>query len=191
VSLDKRATLARHGLAYRFNGIPTYDTDTWSGEQVITGVVYEPTWKEADLKPRHWNELAEWFAEDRAAFDERPDRAAYWTDARLLYALMDRNGVEHEHLHGEPLIERRPAYGYKCAMCGDAIIAKDPGDSPFYGGPLSGRWMVTYGQQVVRVSVPSSLSVATEDALADLSTPVVEYRRGRDGGYYIDRRTLP
>lgn len=171
-------TLSQHGLAHRFNGWPI--TDDYGD---VIGYLHTDKWTEADLSQAHWDELAEWFAQDRAAFDEVPDRAAYWTDARLLYGLMDRNGVEHDHLRGKPLIDRRPAYGYECGMCGSAIIAKEPGDYQFVGGPIDGRWIVTGGRQTWEVPVPPPVSVLASADPPRLTFETVTYTRHGDCYY--------
>lgn len=178
-------TLAEHGVAWRFNGIPIWDDrEDWYPEEPPVGVVSESVWREADLTPEHWNELAEWFADDRSQMDERPHMAAYFDDATLLYSLMDRNGIEHEHLRGKLLKEHRPAFGYECAMCKGYIIAKDPGDFPFYGGPLHGQWVVTDGRKSVLIPIMPEIPVSySPEDLPDVTVKVATYVR--DGDRYV------
>lgn len=168
-------TLTQHGVAWRFNGWPITDDE---GE--IIGEYVTPKWAEADLTPDHWNELAEWFAQDRLAFDEARHLPLI-PDIEIVYGLLERNGVEHEHVRGTPLVERRPAYGFTCAMCKGMIVAKDPGDFPFYGGPLDGRWLVTDGRRYFYAPVPVAITVTAEaPTTSDLVMPVATYERRGD-----------
>lgn len=182
---DRRVSVAKHGLRYRFNGLPIYAEDPWSGESVITGVIYEPRWTESDLTKRHQREIDALVAEHLAA---RPQDDPL--DVR--YLVLNINGIEHLHRQGKPMLDYRPAYGYECAMCHAYIVAKDPGDAPFYGGPWNGRWVVTGGALTWRVPIPTAITAAAfPDDPVDMSVSVVEYRRGRDGAYYIDRQSYP
>jgi len=175
---DRRRSVARHGLAYRFNGFPIYETDAWSGESVIVGVVYEPRWNEADLTKRQRAEFDAFVAEQMA----RPENAKA-SEMELRYMLLDWEGIEHTHRQGKPILDYRPAYGYECAMCKAYIVAKDPGDAPFYGGPWNGRWAVTGGTPIWRVPIPVPIMLAMDDPMPSAATPIAEYRRGPDGAY--------
>lgn len=181
---DKRWSVARHGIAYRFNGFPIFGEDAWPDETPIIGFMYEPPWREDELTQRHVAEVdalvAEWLA-------ERPED----DPLTARYSILEHNGVEHAHRRGKLLLDRRPAYGYECAMCGSAIIARDPGDAPFYGGPFDGRWVITGGAQIWRVPIPATISLAPDDPNPTAAFPMVEYQRGRDGAYYIDRQSYP
>lgn len=167
-----KRTLAQHGVAFRFNGIPWFDDDE------IGGFVSEPRWKEADLTGAQLREVEELVAEHRAA---RPQDKPDW----VRWAVMEHNGVDHTHRPGKPLISRRPAYGYTCRYCDGAVVNPDPGDFPFYGGPADGTYLVTDGRPTWRVPVvePVSVMVPTDELNATMG--VAMYRR-RGDAYYID-----
>lgn len=135
-----------------------------------------PWWDEADLTPDQRAELDVWLDEHLAA---RPQDGR----DRALWGLMEHNGVRHTHVRGKPIVPQRPAMGFECRLCGGHIVAKDPGDFPFVGGPAHGRWIVTGGVPRFRVPVPQPVTVVSADAAPDLTMHIAEYQR--DGDRYV------
>jgi len=179
-AMTHEGTLERHGIAFRFNGIPWYDDD---GN--LAGIVNEPWWDEADLTPEQSAELDGWIAEHLAARPQDDPLDVRWGN-------LEHNGVRHTHRQGAPLYKERPLYGYECSMCRASVINPDPGDSPFYGGPWDGRWIVTNGSATVEVPIiePISVTVSAETDLRASSMKTATYHRGRDGAYYVDRQSF-
>jgi hypothetical protein len=177
-ALAERPTLAAHGLWYRLNflsGQPHYDDD---GE--IDGYyTAEPQWREEDLTPADEAEVQRLVDEYLAAV---PTADPLW----VRWMMLEWDGVEHFHRKGRPLIELRPAYGYECAMCKAYVVAKDPGDARFRGGPVDGRWIVVPSDsQTWMFPVPRPLSIAMDGG--DLRPPTITsalHERGRDGSFY-------
>lgn len=107
------------------------------------------------------------------------------TRDKVRWHLLEWEGVDHDvHKYGKPVDRIRPARGYECAVCSAWIMPKEPGDSPFVGGPLDGKWLVTNGSSRIYAPVIQPIRWAEEPNMVPLM-PVVEYERDPRGTYRV------
>lgn len=177
------ARLAHHGLAYRMRGFPIYVYDD-DGERIYTGVIDEPLWKESDLTDEQRAELDAEVAEElgRRPWAQRES----WTPERIRAYMLEWEGVEHDqHIKAKPIRDNRPAIGYVCAICDSWIVNDNPDDSPFVGGPLDGRWIVTDGRPAYDCLVPNEDFRPALIGGPDLAMRRVTYYRDPHGTYRL------
>lgn len=94
-------TVERHGIRWRFRGIPL-DVDDPS-----RGVVQAEEWREEDLTPEQMAEVDALVAEHLQHRPQDSEMAARW-------GILEHNGIAHRHRWG-PLPDR--IVGRRCAMC--------------------------------------------------------------------------
>jgi hypothetical protein len=171
-------TVARHGVRFRFNFLAGTSYEDHEGTVWTYGE--EPWWEEADLSADQRAEIDGWVAEHLAARPQDPEMLARW-------GTLEHNGVRHTHRKGAPIFDRRPAYGYRCAMCDAYVVNPNPGDFLFRGGPVDGQWLVTDGGPVWRVPViPKITAMFSGSSLdEDMTINVVDYYR--QGDRYLAR----
>lgn len=177
--MSEERRLAHHGLAWRMRGFPIWEYDEETGEREPTGYIDEPRWRESDLTESQLVELEDEITAELVGHEGEMTRD------KVRWHLLEWEGVDHDvHKYGKPVDPIRPARGYECAVCDAWIMSKEPGDAPFVGGPLDGKWIVTGGASRFYAPVVQPISVEERDTASPLM-PVVEYERDTQGVYRV------
>lgn len=182
--MSEERRLVHHGLAYRMQGFPIYEYNDEIGERELVGYINEPRWRESDLTESQRAEL------EAEITQELVGHEGEMTRDKVRWHLLEWEGVDHdEHKRGKPVDPIRPARGYECSVCGDWIMAKDPGDSPFVGGPLDGRWIVTNGRPAWDYALPNDDFNAALIGGPSLAMKRITYWRDQRGVYRFSGTT--